>query len=158
MINNIRDVLNDVPLTDFPQFKFFNKITTNENLSSKFQQTGNRLLGRVASGESLVGGPNGPIGSGFPFQTVPVPLSTLKDLRCSNQNRRFQNPELVPIPRAIVRRAFGNYVITPVDFPDNSISQLYSPPSVKPIGKNIIGTVPIAPWRCCAQLPQGNAQ
>ena len=146
---------NGVPLNKYPQFSFFNTVGINSNdmLQQIINETGTRFLGRFASGESLIAGPNGPTGSGYSFETAPIPLTTLKDLRCSNQNRRFQNPELVPIPRSIVRRAFGNYVITPHEAPNKSVFQLFNPPAIVPIGADIIGTMPVAPSQSGSLTP-----
>jgi hypothetical protein len=151
-----------LPMFDYPQLNFFtckhgngalcagagssNNNNNNNAMERIIKETGTRLLGRVASGDSAKS-------PGVPFEPAPFPLTTLKDLRCSNQNRRFQNPEMVPIPRSIVRRAFGNYIITPNIDTSNSIFQLFNPPELEPIGPDIIGTMPIAPSQSGSLTP-----
>lgn len=110
------NVLNQI-LT-YPQKKFVPPSEIQDNQSDVESvyndlvfKLGNLALGRIGQGASGF-----KLNNGFvPPIEWPIPLINIKSLKCSNQNRRFQYPELVPIPRSINRRAFGNYYIVKDD-------------------------------------------
>lgn len=107
-------LINNLQRTRYSQYKSFNvyngQNTINDvnNFINMATNTRNNLfLGRTGYGGSAYKTTDGQV----PTIEWPIPLISLSTLRCTSQNRRFQNPELVPIPRYINRRAFGNYVI-----------------------------------------------
>ena len=102
----------------------------NKDTQSDVESAYNHLvyqLGSLALGRTGQGASGFKLNNGFvPPLEWPIPLINIKSLQCTNQNRRFQYPSLVPIPRSINRRAFGNYYIVK---DDKSYPQLFQFPS-----------------------------
>lgn len=116
-------LINNLEKTRYSQYKNFNQYKgqntindVNNFINMARDKRNNLFLGRTGYGGSAYKTTDGQV----PSIEWPIPLIDLRSLTCSSQNRRFQYPELVPIPRYINRRAFGNYVIN-----DTSTGKVY---------------------------------
>ena len=127
--------ISNISNSRYSQFSLFQQYNNKNTLNdvNNFIETASKARNSLYLGRTGYGGSAWqPTPGNSASIEWPIPLINLKDLRCSTQNRRFQNPELVPIPRLINRRAFGNYVVVPVDA-NKSFPQLFTTSGMSPI-------------------------
>lgn len=126
--------ISNINYSRYSQFSLFQKYNNKNTISdvNNFIESASKARNNLYLGRTGYGGSSWQPTYGESASIEwPIPLISLKDLRCSNQNQRFQNPELVPIPRLINRRAFGNYVVVPVD-ESKSFPQLFTTSGITP--------------------------